>query len=50
MKVTIDGQAIEVEPGTTILQAARMIGGESAPQQCAITLNYKAVVENAVVA
>jgi hypothetical protein len=29
MKVTIDGQAIEVEPGTTILQAARMIGGES---------------------
>jgi hypothetical protein len=30
MKVTIDGQAIEVEPGTTILQAARMIGGESA--------------------
>jgi NADH dehydrogenase/NADH:ubiquinone oxidoreductase subunit G len=23
MKVTIDGQAIEVEPGTTILQAAR---------------------------
>jgi NADH-quinone oxidoreductase subunit G len=26
MKVTIDGQAIEVEPGTTILQAARMIG------------------------
>jgi NADH-quinone oxidoreductase subunit G len=30
MKVTIDGQAI-VEPGTTILQAARMIGGESVP-------------------
>ena len=26
MKVTIDGQSIEVEPGTTILQAARMIG------------------------
>jgi NADH dehydrogenase/NADH:ubiquinone oxidoreductase subunit G len=24
MKVTIDGQAIEVEPGTTILQAARI--------------------------
>jgi NADH-quinone oxidoreductase subunit G len=37
MKVTIDGQAIEVEPGTTILQAARMIGGESVPPQCAIT-------------
>ena len=31
MKVTIDGQAIEVAPGTTILQAARMIGGESVP-------------------
>jgi NADH-quinone oxidoreductase subunit G len=31
MKVTIDGQEIEVTPGTTILQAARMIGGESVP-------------------
>ncbi|KGO90409.1 2Fe-2S iron-sulfur cluster-binding protein [Flavobacterium suncheonense] len=31
MKVTIDGQEIHVEPGTTILQAARMIGGESVP-------------------
>lgn len=31
MKVTIDGQSIEVEPGTTILQAARLIGGESVP-------------------
>ncbi|MEO4004128.1 2Fe-2S iron-sulfur cluster-binding protein [Flavobacterium sp. CAU 1735] len=31
MKVTIDGHEIEVEPGTTILQAARMIGGESVP-------------------
>jgi predicted molibdopterin-dependent oxidoreductase YjgC len=31
MKVTIDGQSIEVEPGTTILQAARMIGGEVVP-------------------
>ncbi|MES2799881.1 MAG: 2Fe-2S iron-sulfur cluster-binding protein [Bacteroidota bacterium] len=31
MKVTIDGQSIEVEAGTTILQAARMIGGESVP-------------------
>jgi NADH-quinone oxidoreductase subunit G len=39
MKVTIDGQAIEVEPGTTILQAARMIGGESVPPKCAIILN-----------
>ncbi|WP_306349685.1 2Fe-2S iron-sulfur cluster-binding protein [Flavobacterium sp. '19STA2R22 D10 B1'] len=31
MKVTIDDQTIEVEPGTTILQAARMIGGKSVP-------------------
>ena len=31
MKVTIDGQSVEVEPGTTILQAARMIGGEVVP-------------------
>ena len=31
MKVTIDGQEIEVASGTTILQAARMIGGESVP-------------------
>lgn len=31
MKVTIDGQTIEVEAGTTILQAARMIGGECVP-------------------
>jgi NADH dehydrogenase/NADH:ubiquinone oxidoreductase subunit G len=38
MKV-IDGQAIEVEPGTTILQAARMIGGNQFRQQCAIILN-----------
>ncbi|MGL4582996.1 MAG: 2Fe-2S iron-sulfur cluster-binding protein, partial [Flavobacterium sp.] len=28
---TIDGHEIEVEPGTSILQAARMIGGESVP-------------------
>ncbi len=31
MKVTIDGHEIDVEPGTSILQAARMIGGESVP-------------------
>ncbi|HNP33105.1 MAG TPA: 2Fe-2S iron-sulfur cluster-binding protein [Flavobacterium sp.] len=31
MKVTIDGHEIEVEPGTTILQAARKIGGEVVP-------------------
>jgi len=30
-KVTIDGQTVEVPDGTTILQAARMIGGDVAP-------------------
>jgi NADH-quinone oxidoreductase subunit G len=30
-KVTIDGHSIEVEEGTTILQAARKIGGEIVP-------------------
>ena len=31
MKVTIDGIAVEVEPGTTILNAARQIGGDIVP-------------------
>ena len=31
MKVTIDGIAIEVEPGTSILNAARQIGGDIVP-------------------
>lgn len=31
LKVTIDDHVIEVEPGTTILQAARQIGGEVVP-------------------
>jgi NADH-quinone oxidoreductase subunit G len=31
MKITIDGHSIEVEPGTTILEAARKIGGEIVP-------------------
>lgn len=30
-KITIDGQTIEVEPGTTILNAARQMGGKSVP-------------------
>lgn len=30
-KVTIDGQTIEVNPGTTVLEAARMIGGDVTP-------------------
>src|ERR1700740_2403397 len=31
MKITIDGVEAEVEPGTTILNAARAIGGELVP-------------------
>lgn len=31
IKVTIDNVTVEVEPGTTILQAARMVGGDVAP-------------------
>lgn len=31
MKITIDGHELEVEAGTTILQAARMVGGSSVP-------------------
>lgn len=30
-KVTIDGQTVEVAPGTSILEAARQIGGKSVP-------------------
>lgn len=30
-KVTVDGQTTEVDPGTTILEAARKIGGKSVP-------------------
>ena len=30
-KVTIDGQTTEVLPGTTIIEAARKIGGKSVP-------------------
>jgi NADH-quinone oxidoreductase subunit G len=31
IKITIDNISVEVEPGTTILQAARMVGGDVAP-------------------
>ncbi|HTG57711.1 MAG TPA: 2Fe-2S iron-sulfur cluster-binding protein, partial [Niabella sp.] len=31
MKVTIDNISVEVDPGTTILQAARLIGGDVTP-------------------
>ncbi len=30
-KVTIDGHTVEVAPGTTILEAARLVGGKTAP-------------------
>ena len=30
-KVTVDGYTVEVAPGTTILEAARQIGGKSVP-------------------
>lgn len=31
MKITIDGHELDVEPGTTVLQAARIVGGASVP-------------------
>ena len=31
VKVTIDGITVEVEPGTSILNAARQIGGDIVP-------------------
>lgn len=34
LKVTIDGKSIEVPPGTTILQAARQLGGNYPPAMC----------------
>lgn len=33
-KVTIDGKSIDVPPGTTILQAARQLGGKYPPAMC----------------
>ncbi len=34
LKVTIDGNSIEVPPGTTIMQAARQLGGKYPPAMC----------------
>lgn len=42
MKITIDGHTIEVEQGTTILQAARKVGGDSVPP----TMCYYSKLEN----
>jgi len=30
-KVIIDGHTVEVDPGTTILNAARLVGGDAVP-------------------
>ena len=43
-KVTIDGQTTEVLPGTTIIEAARKIGGKSVHQQCVIIANWSKAV------
>ena len=48
VKVTIDGISIEVAPGTSILNAARQIGGDIVPPACAIIPSWKAVAVNAV--
>ncbi|MCO5230333.1 MAG: 2Fe-2S iron-sulfur cluster-binding protein [Chitinophagales bacterium] len=42
MKVTIDGHTVEVEAGTTILQAARQIGGDLVPP----AMCYHSKIEN----
>jgi NADH-quinone oxidoreductase subunit G len=34
LKVTIDNITVEVPAGTTILQAARKVGGDVAPPAC----------------
>ena len=47
-KVTIDNIAIEVEPGTSILNAARKIGGDVAPPaMCYYSTLKQAVAGNA---
>jgi NADH-quinone oxidoreductase subunit G len=42
MKVTIDGHSIDVAPGTTILEAARQIGGDIVPP----AMCYYSKIEN----
>ena len=46
-KVTIDGQTTEVLPGTSILEAARQIGGKSVPPAMCIIANWKPVEDDA---
>jgi len=47
-KVTIDGIPVEVAPGTSILNAARKIGGDIVLRQCVTTPNWREVAVNAV--
>ena len=46
-KVTIDNITIDVPAGTTVLNAARKIGGEVLRRQCVITASWKAAAANA---
>ena len=47
MKVTIDGIEIDVPKGTTILQAARMIGSEVAPPTLCYFYNTRTAIASA---
>lgn len=46
-KVTIDDISVEVEAGTTVLEAARRIAGTLSRLQCVSIPNLKEAVENA---
>ena len=48
MKVTIDGIPVDAEPGTSILNAARLIGAMLFRRLCATIQSWKAAAENAV--
>jgi len=47
INVTIDGKTIAVDPGTTILNAARAIGGEVVPPAMCYYSRGKAVAVSA---
>jgi hypothetical protein len=47
-KVTVDNITIDVEPGTTVLQAARKIGGDVAPPAMCYYTHLKGSGVNAV--
>ncbi len=48
MKITIDGHTVEVEPGTTVLEACRMVGGDSVPPTMCYYSKLKDCGANAV--